>query len=54
MNKLKRLTKCADNYAVIIDKSVLDLVGINDTTPLQIKISIEDESCIIIKPCKDS
>lgn len=54
MNKLKRLTKCGDNYAVILDKSILDLVDINDRTSLQIKISIGNESFIVIKPCKDS
>lgn len=51
MNKLKRLTKHGDNYAIIIDKSILDLLGINNTTLLQ--ISIYDGKSIIIKPFKN-
>lgn len=50
MTKMKRLTKHGNSYALIIDRPILDLLGINNKTLLQ--ISTPDGESIVIKPIK--
>lgn len=51
MTKIKRLTKHGNSYALIIDRPILDLLGISDSTLLQ--ISTPDGSSIVITPIQD-
>lgn len=47
----KRLTKHGNSYALIIEKPILELLGIDSETPLQ--VSTPDGSSIIITPLKN-
>lgn len=51
MTKIKRLTKHGNSYALIIDRPILGLLGISDSTLLQ--ISTPDGSSIVITPIQD-
>jgi antitoxin MazE len=46
----KKLTKHGNSYALIIERAILDLLGIDSTTPLQ--ISTPDGCSIVITPLK--
>ena len=47
---LKRLTKHGNSLALVIDKGVLDLLNIDDQTPLEIST---DGTLLIISPIRD-
>ncbi len=51
MTITKKLTKHGNSYAVIIERPILDLLGIDSDTPLQ--ISTPDGCSIVITPLKD-
>ena len=46
---VKRLTKHGNSLALVIDKGVLDLLGIGAETPLSIST---DGHCLIISPAR--
>jgi antitoxin component of MazEF toxin-antitoxin module len=46
---VKRLTKHGNSLALVIDKSVLELLGIGAETPLSIST---DGNCLIISPVR--
>jgi antitoxin MazE len=46
---VKRLTKHGNNLALVIDKSMLELLGIGPGTPLSIST---DGNCLIISPMR--
>ena len=46
---VKRLTKHGNSLALVIDKGVLDLLGIGPETPLSIST---DGKCLIISPVR--
>ncbi len=46
----KKLTKHGNSYALIIERAILELLGIDDETLLQ--ISTPDGSSIIVTPLK--
>jgi len=46
---VKRLTKHGNSLALVIDKGVLDLLGIGPETPLSIRT---DGNCLIISPVR--
>jgi len=50
MSITKKLTKHGNSYAVIIDRAILDLLGIDSDTLLE--ISTPDGSTIVITPVK--
>lgn len=50
MTITKKLTKHGNSYAVVIEKAILELLGINDQTLLQ--ISTPDGATIVITPVK--
>jgi len=47
---IKRLTKHGNSLALVIDRPVLDLLEIDDQTPLSITT---DGKCLIIAPAPD-
>jgi len=47
---VKRLTKHGNSLALIIDRPILDLLEIDDETPLSVTT---DGKCLIISPVKD-
>ena len=47
---VKKLTKHGNSLALVIDKGVLDLLEIDDTTPLNIST---DGKVLIISPVRD-
>lgn len=51
MTITKKLTKHGNSYAVVIERPILELLGIDDTTLLQ--ISTPDGASIVITPLKD-
>ncbi len=50
MSITKKLTKHGNSYALVIDRPILELLGINDETLLE--ISTPDGATIIITPVK--
>lgn len=50
MTVTKKLTKHGNSYALIIEKPILELLGIDDETLLQ--ISTPDGTSIIVTPIK--
>lgn len=50
MTITKKLTKHGNSYAVIIERAILELLGIDDDTLLQ--ISTPDGESIVITPLK--
>ena len=50
MTLTKKLTKHGNSYAVIIERAILDLLGIGDETLLE--ISTPDGASIVITPIK--
>lgn len=50
MSMTKKLTKHGNSYAIVIDRPILDLLGIDDETLLQ--ISTPDGNAIVITPVK--
>ncbi len=52
MTVIKKLTKHGNSYALIIEKPILELLGIDGETPLE--ISTPDGSSIVITPLKDT
>ena len=50
MTITKKLTKHGNSYALVIEKAILELLGINSDTLLQ--ISTPDGSSIMITPLK--
>ncbi len=51
MTITKKLTKHGNSYALIIERPILDLLGIDDETMLQ--ISTPDGTSIVITPLKN-
>lgn len=51
MTLTKKLTKHGNSYAVIIERPILDLLGIDATTLLE--ISTPDGASIVITPVKN-
>ena len=47
---IKRLTKHGNSLALVIDRGVLDLLGIGPDTPLSVTT---DGKCLIITPVRD-
>lgn len=47
----KRLTKTGNSFAVILDRPLLEQVGIDETTPLEIST---DGDVIVISPLRDA
>lgn len=47
---IKRLTKHGNSLALVIDRPVLDLLEINNDTPLSVTT---DGKCLIISPVRD-
>jgi antitoxin MazE len=47
----KKLTKHGNSYALVIERPILELLGIDDDTLLQ--ISTPDGTSIVITPLKD-
>jgi antitoxin component of MazEF toxin-antitoxin module len=47
---LKKLTRHGNSLALVIDKGVLDLLNIDDTTPLEIST---DGIILLISPVRD-
>lgn len=52
MTVRKKLTKHGNSYALIIERPILDLLGIDSDTLLD--VSTPDGSSIVIKPVKDA
>ncbi len=52
MTVMKRLTKHGNSYALIIERAILELLGIDSDTMLQ--ISTPDGSSIVITPIKNA
>jgi len=52
MTVTKKLTKHGNSYALIIEKPILELLGINSETLLQ--VSTPDGSSIVITPVKSA
>ncbi len=50
MSITKKLTKHGNSYALIIERAILDLLGINDQTLLQ--VSTPDGETLLITPIK--
>ncbi len=50
MSITKKLTKHGNSYALVIERAILDLLGIDDDTLLQ--ISTPDGSSIVVTPIK--
>ncbi len=50
MTKTKKLTKHGNSYALVIERPILELLGIDGTTLLQ--ISTPDGASIVITPLK--
>ena len=48
---VKRLTKHGNSLALLIDKGVLDLLGIGPETPLSIHT---DGNCLIVSPVRSA
>ncbi len=51
MTITKKLTKHGNSYALVIERPILDLLGIDDTTLLQ--VSTPDGVSIVITPLKN-
>jgi antitoxin component of MazEF toxin-antitoxin module len=49
-NMLKKLTKHGNSLALVIDKGVLDILNIDDQTPLEIST---DGTLLLISPVRD-
>lgn len=47
---IKRLTKHGNSLALVIDRSVLDLLNIDNDTPLEVST---DGSVLIVSPVRD-
>lgn len=47
---IKRLTKHGNSLALVIDKGVLDLLGIGPDTPLSVTT---DGKCLVVSPAAD-
>jgi antitoxin component of MazEF toxin-antitoxin module len=47
----KHLTKHGNSLALVIEKPILDLLKIDDQTPLELST---DGDLLIVKPCRDS
>ena len=48
MSMIKKITKHGNSYALVLDKSVLDLIGIDQTTVLE--VSTPDGKSLLITP----
>lgn len=48
---IKKLTKHGNSLALVIDRGVLDLLDIDEETPLNIKT---DGKCLIVAPAQDT
>lgn len=51
MTITKKLTKHGNSYALVIERPILDLLGIDDTTLLQ--VSTPDGTSIVITPIRN-
>lgn len=51
MSTTKKLTKHGNSYALIIERPILELLGIDDSTLLQ--ISTPDGSSIVVTPLRN-
>ena len=51
MTITKRLTKHGNSFALVIERPILELLGIDDTTLLQ--VSTPDGASIVITPVKN-
>ncbi len=51
MTKTKKLTKHGNSFALVIERPILELLGIDDTTLLQ--VSTPDGASIVITPIKN-
>jgi antitoxin component of MazEF toxin-antitoxin module len=52
MTITKKLTKHGNSYALVIEKAILELLGIDDQTLLQ--ISTPDGATIVVTPVKSA
>lgn len=52
MTITKRLTKHGNSFAIVIERPILELLGIDDTTLLQ--VSTPDGASIVITPVKNA
>lgn len=48
---IKKLTKCGNSKALLIDKAILDLLNITDETPLEVST---DGRMLMISPMPDA
>jgi antitoxin MazE len=48
----KKLTKVGNSYALLIDRSILDLLNITDKTSVEITMG-PDGKCLIVRPIED-
>ncbi|NGX33076.1 MAG: hypothetical protein K1060chlam4_01137 [Candidatus Anoxychlamydiales bacterium] len=51
MSVLKKLTKHGNSYSLIIDKPILELIGIDKTTLLE--ISTPDGESLLLRPIEE-
>ena len=51
MSLIKKLTKHGNSYSLIIDRVLIDLLGIDPSTPLE--ISTADGQSLLITPVRD-
>ncbi len=51
MTITKKLTKHGNSFALVIERPILELLGIDDTTLLQ--VSTPDGTSIVVTPIKD-
>ncbi|NGX48830.1 MAG: hypothetical protein K940chlam5_00422 [Candidatus Anoxychlamydiales bacterium] len=51
MGIIKKLTKHGNSYSLIIDKAILELIGIDKTTFLE--ISTSDGESLLLKPLEE-
>jgi len=52
MSIIKKLTKHGNSYSLIIDKAILDLIGIDKTSFLE--ISTSDGESLLLKPIEET
>jgi antitoxin component of MazEF toxin-antitoxin module len=47
---IKTLTKHGNSYALVIDKPILELLGVSPETPFEI---VTDGQCLVLSPIRD-
>lgn len=52
MALVKKLTKLGNSAALVIDRPILDLLEMNNQTPIEISMG-PDGQCLIIRPVRD-